>query len=160
MGSFFYIYRMKKEIAISILTFLVSFGLLSAQPTKKLPDLFYAHLAVEPIKSKTDKISELAQIMIDNPTYVIGIDAHFWTGENSESIQNLRSEHIKKKLLEKGIAAERIVFQTHKDNSCGHTPTEAQVKAIKTKADRSAAWSKIRHIRIIVIRKDYVPKQK
>ncbi|MBA3971182.1 MAG: hypothetical protein H0X46_03405, partial [Bacteroidetes bacterium] len=121
-----------------------------------LPDLFFTHLAVQPIKTKSDKIAELAKIMIDNPTYVIGVDAHFWTGEgrSSDSIQNLRSEYIKKKLLEKGIAAERIVFQTHKDNSCGHSPTEAQVKAIKTKEDRSAAWSKIRHIRITLIRKD------
>jgi hypothetical protein len=132
---------------------------------KKFPDLFYDYNVVEPIKTKTDPFAEVAQIMLDNPTFVIGIDSHYYTEEarvgssngSSDSIQHLRSEFIKKKLVEKGIDPARLEFINHKDNSCGYIPSESAAKSVKTKKDRSLVWAKIRHIRFTVVRTDYVP---
>ena len=122
------------------------------------PELFYKYNSIESIKTKTDPIALLSKIMLDNPKFVIGVDAHVVLVDKgcNDSIQNLRSEYIKKKLIEKGIEADRIQFQTHRDNSCGKNPTEAELKAVKTKADRIAAWGKIYHIQFAILRKDYI----
>ena len=123
-----------------------------------LPELFYEYNSVEPIKTKTDPIAILSKIMLDNPNFVIGVDAHVVLIDKgcNDSIQNLRSEYIKQKLIEKGIEADRIKFLTHRDNSCGKNPTEAELQAVKTKADRIAAWGKIYHIQFTILRKDYI----
>jgi len=130
----------------------------------KFPDLFYKYMQAEPIKTKTDAINQVATIMLNNPTFVIGIDAHSGEtdgiAEKSDSIQLLRSEYIKKQLIQKGIEPERLVLTKHRYNHCGYNPTEADVKSIKTKEDRTRLWGKIRHISFTVERKDYLPKQK
>ena len=105
--------------------------------------------------STTSDLDFLAEMMKDNPTFVIEIGAHnSFDEENQTKLSQMRVDSIQNTLIQKGIDKQRLITKVYGTDK-PKVPKEDLNKM--KKKERGNADKANRRVEIIVLRKDYVP---
>ncbi len=144
-------------------TFIKEFYIQVTDTVISLPEVRYAldewELLVNNEVSSTDSLDFLYQVLIDNPTIVIELQAH--TDHQGKAIYNKRLSQKRAQacvayLTQKGIPAERMVPKGYGEERL--KISETTIRKMKTKEERDKAHQVNRRTEFKVLSFDYVPK--
>jgi len=125
----------------------------------KFPEVLYDLGKYSLRPESKDSLNFLYQTLIDNPTIVIELSAHTDSRGSDNSNQTLSENRAKScvdYLIEKGIAADRMVAVGYGENKLIFS--DADIAKFKTKEEQEAAHQKNRRTVFSVLRDDYVPQ--
>jgi peptidoglycan-associated lipoprotein len=121
-------------------------------------DLAKAELQVNDQVNSKDSLNFLYQILVDNPTIIIELQAHTDTRGSAASNQKLsqaRAQSCVDYLVSKGIDPARMVAKGYGEDK--PKITDAQIAKMKTREEQEAAHQKNRRTEFSVLSFDYVP---
>ncbi len=146
-------------------TFLKEFFITFTAPDKAIefPEVRYAYnkadLLVNDEVNSLDSLDFLYNVLIDNPTIIIELQAHTDSrGSDSynRDLSQRRAESCVAYLQSKGIPAERMVARGYGESRL--RITDAQIARMSTEEEKEAAHQKNRRTEFTVLSFDYVPK--
>ncbi|MGY6562746.1 MAG: OmpA family protein [Luteibaculaceae bacterium] len=121
-------------------------------------DLGKAALQVNDQVNSKDSLNFLYQILLDNPTIIIELQAHTDTRGSAESNQKLsqaRAQSCVDYLVSKGINPARMVAKGYGENK--PKISDAQIAKMTTREEQEAAHQKNRRTEFSVLSFDFVP---
>lgn len=146
-------------------TFLKEYFITFTKPDKAIefPEVRYAYnkadLLVNNEVNSKDSLDYLYQILVDNPTIIIELQAHTdsrGSAEYNKKLSQARAESCVKYLESKGIPSERMVAKGYGESRL--RISDAQIAKMKTEEEKEAAHQKNRRTEFSVLSFDYVPK--
>lgn len=147
-------------------TFLKEYFITFTNPEKPIefPEVRYAfakaELQVNPEVNSKDSLDFLYNILVDNPTIVVELQAHTdsrGSDSNNMSLSQRRAESCVDYLRSKGIPSERMVAKGYGESRL--RITDAQIAKLKTEEEKEAAHQKNRRTEFSVLNFNYVPKE-
>lgn len=147
-------------------TFLKEYFITFTNPEKPIefPEVRYAFakadlLVNEEVNSK-DSLDFLYQILIDNPTIIIELQAHTdsrGTDASNLTLSQRRAESCVNYLKSKGIPGDRMVAKGYGERRL--RISDEQIAKMNTEEEKEAAHQKNRRTEFTVLSFDYVPKE-
>lgn len=145
-------------------TFLKEYFITFTAPDKAIefPEVRYAYnkaeLQVNAEVNSLDSLDFLYDVLVDNPTIIIELQAHTDSrGKDAynKELSQRRAESCVKYLSSKGIAKERMVAKGYGEGRL--RITDRQIAAMGTEEEKEAAHQKNRRTEFTVLSFDYIP---
>ncbi|HKL40347.1 MAG TPA: OmpA family protein, partial [Cryomorphaceae bacterium] len=147
-------------------TFLKEYFITFTAPDKAIefPEVRYAYnkaeLQVNDEVNSLDSLDFLYNVLVDNPTIIIELQAH--TDSRGRDPYNLdlsqrRAESCVEYLSSKGIPSERMVPKGYGEGRL--RITDNQINQMSTEEEKEAAHQKNRRTEFSVLSFDYIPKE-
>jgi len=147
-------------------TFLKEYFITFTAPNKAIefPEVRYAYnkaeLQVNDEVNSPDSLDYLYNVLVDNPTIIIELQAH--TDSRGKNAYNLdlsqrRAESCVSYLKTKGIPSERMVAKGYGESRL--RISDQQIAKMSTEEEKEAAHQKNRRTEFTVLSFDYVPKE-
>ena len=126
----------------------------------EFPEVQYEFAKWGLLENSKDSLDYLYNILIDNPTIIIELQAH--TDSRGSDADNLvlsqkRAQSCVDYLISKGIDKKRLVAHGYGETRL--KLTDAQINNMPTQAEKEAAHQKNRRTEFTVLSFDYVPKE-
>ena len=147
-------------------TFLKEFFITFTAPDKAIefPEVRYAYnkadLLVNNEVNSKDSLDFLYDVLVDNPTIIIELQAHTdsrGSDAYNKELSQRRAESCVDYLRSKGIPSERMVPRGYGESRL--RISDAQIAKMKTEEEKEAAHQKNRRTEFSVLSFDYVPKE-
>ena len=147
-------------------TFLKEYFITFTAPDKAIefPEVRYAYnkaeLQVNEEVNSLDSLDFLYNVLVDNPTIIIELQAHTDSRGKvayNQDLSQRRAQSCVNYLESKGIAAERMVAKGYGKGRL--RITDAQIAAMNTEEEKEAAHQKNRRTEFTVLSFDYVPRE-
>ncbi|MEM9051245.1 MAG: OmpA family protein [Bacteroidota bacterium] len=147
-------------------TFLKEYFITFTAPDKAIefPEVRYAYnkaeLQVNEEVNSLDSLDFLYNVLVDNPTIIIELQAHTDSRGKvayNKDLSQRRAQSCVNYLESKGIAAERMVAKGYGKGRL--RITDAQIAAMGTEEEKEAAHQKNRRTEFTVLSFDYVPRE-
>ena len=147
-------------------TFLKEYFITFTAPDKAIefPEVRYAYnkaeLQVNDEVNSLDSLDFLYNVLVDNPTIIIELQAHTDSRGKvayNQDLSQRRAQSCVNYLESKGIAAERMVAKGYGKGRL--RITDAQIAAMNTEEEKEAAHQKNRRTEFTVLSFDYVPRE-
>ena len=147
-------------------TFLKEYFITFTNPEKPIefPEVRYAfakaELQVNPEVNSKDSLDFLYNILVDNPTIIIELQAHTdsrGSDANNMSLSQRRAQSCVDYLKSKGIPSERMVAKGYGESKL--RISDAQIAKLKTEEEKEAAHQKNRRTEFSVLNFNFVPKE-
>jgi len=147
-------------------TFLKEYFITFTAPDKAIefPEVRYAYnkaeLQVNEEVNSLDSLNFLLEVLVDNPTIIIELQAHTDSRGKvayNKDLSQRRAESCVKYLESKGIAKERMVAKGYGKGRL--RISDAQIAAMGTEEEKEAAHQKNRRTEFTVLSFDYIPRE-
>ena len=126
----------------------------------EFPEVQYELAKWDLLPNSKDSLDYLYQVLIDNPTIIIELQAHTDSRGSDDANMTLsqkRAQSCVDYLISKGIPQERMVPKGYGETRL--KVTDDQINAMATNAEKEAAHQKNRRTEFSVLSFDYVPKE-
>lgn len=126
----------------------------------EFPEVQYKLAKWDLLESSKDSLDYLYEILVDNPTIIIELQAHTDSrGSNADNqvLSQKRAQSCVDYLISKGIPTDRMVAHGYGETRL--KITDEQISKMPTKAEKEAAHQKNRRTEFSVMSFDYVPKE-
>jgi outer membrane protein OmpA-like peptidoglycan-associated protein len=126
----------------------------------EFPEVQYELDKARLLENSKDSLDYLFDILVDNPTIIIELQAHTdsrASDAHNMDLSNRRAQSCVDYLISKGIDPERL-----KPRGYGETRlriTDSQISQMSTEAEKEAAHQKNRRTEFSVVSFDYVPQE-
>lgn len=147
-------------------TFLKEYFITFTAPDKAIefPEVRYAYnkaeLQVNDEVNSLDSLDFLYNVLVDNPTIIIELQAHTDSrGKDAynKDLSQRRAESCVEYLTSKGIPSERMVAKGYGENRL--RISDKQIAALDTEEEKEAAHQKNRRTEFTVLSFDYIPME-